>query len=89
MTDNTLLRLAERLIRHRRAAPPTRERNLGSRWRGRGGATYHAAWMQDTGEVFANRRWGPLGDRAPLRPGELNAVQAIRTSSYGPARLGG
>ena len=35
---------------HRRRA--SRERDLGLFWRGRGGATYRAAWVQETGELY-------------------------------------
>ena len=30
----------------------SRERDVGLWWRGRGGATYRAAWVQATGEVY-------------------------------------
>jgi hypothetical protein len=35
---------------HRRRA--SRERDVGLFWRGRGGATYRAAWVQATGELY-------------------------------------
>jgi hypothetical protein len=30
----------------------SRERDVGLAWRGRGGDTYRAAWVQETGEVY-------------------------------------
>jgi hypothetical protein len=37
----------------------SRERDLGRLWRGRRGATYRAAWVQDTGEVYVIRHGHP------------------------------
>jgi hypothetical protein len=37
----------------------SRERDFGLLWRGRGGATYRAAWVQETGEVYVIRHGHP------------------------------
>jgi hypothetical protein len=42
---------------HRRRA--SRERDLGLFWRARGGATYRAAWVQATGELYLLRHGRP------------------------------
>jgi hypothetical protein len=47
---------ADRRRRH------SRERNVGLLWRGRGGSTFRAAWIQETGEVYLFRHgWPPDG----------------------------
>ena len=53
------------------------ERDVGRRWRGRNGATYRAAWVQATGELYVVRNGHPdtvevAGRRFAL--GELHAV---------------
>jgi hypothetical protein len=37
----------------------SRERDFGRRWRGRRGATYRAAWVQETGEFYVVRHGHP------------------------------
>ena len=37
----------------------SRERDIGLFWRGRGGATYRAAWVQATGELYLLRHGRP------------------------------
>ena len=43
--------------RHRRRSC---ERDIGLVWRGTGGATFRAAWVQDTGEVYLFKHGHPL-----------------------------
>lgn len=45
---------ADRSRRH------SRERDVGLCWRGRGGATFRAAWIQETGEVYLFRHGHPM-----------------------------
>jgi hypothetical protein len=61
----------------------SRERDFGLVWRGRRGATYRAAWVQETGEFYMFRHGHPLDgggtiDVAARRfgLGELHAVLA-------------
>jgi hypothetical protein len=44
---------ADRRRRH------SRERDVGLFWRGRGGSTFRAAWIQETGEVYLFRHGRP------------------------------
>jgi hypothetical protein len=66
---------ADRRRRH------SRERDVGLFWRGRGGASFRAAWIQETGEVYLFRHGRPLdgGGRVDLLArrfglGELHAA---------------
>lgn len=45
---------ADRRRRH------SRERDFGLAWRGRRGATYRAAWVQETGEFYVFKHGRPL-----------------------------
>jgi hypothetical protein len=45
---------ADRTRRH------SRERDVGLVWRGTGGATFRAAWVQETGEVYLFKHGHPL-----------------------------
>jgi hypothetical protein len=45
---------ADRRRRH------SRERDVGLVWRGAGGATFRAAWVQETGEVYLFKHGHPL-----------------------------
>jgi hypothetical protein len=38
----------------------SRERDIGLFWRGRGGRSFRAAWIQETGEVYLFRHGSPL-----------------------------
>jgi hypothetical protein len=38
----------------------SRERDVGLVWRGSGGATFRAAWVQETGEVYLFKHGHPL-----------------------------
>jgi hypothetical protein len=38
----------------------SRERDVGLIWRGSGGATFRAAWVQETGEVYLFKHGHPL-----------------------------
>jgi hypothetical protein len=38
----------------------SRERDVGLVWRGAGGATFRAAWVQETGEVYLFKHGHPL-----------------------------
>ncbi|HEY7075531.1 MAG TPA: hypothetical protein VH418_09180, partial [Solirubrobacteraceae bacterium] len=38
----------------------SRERDVGLIWRGAGGATFRAAWVQETGEVYLFKHGHPL-----------------------------
>jgi hypothetical protein len=56
----------------------SRERDVGLAWRGRGGATYRAAWVQATGEVYLFRHRAGTTDVLARRFGldELHAALA-------------
>jgi hypothetical protein len=45
----------------------SRERDVGLFWRGRGGATYRAAWVQATGEVYLLKHGRPDCKGGPVR----------------------
>jgi hypothetical protein len=45
----------------------SRERDVGLFWRGRGGATYRAAWVQSTGEVYLLEHGRPDCKGGPVR----------------------
>ena len=45
----------------------SRERDVGLWWRGRGGASYRAAWVQETGEVYLLRHGRPDCKGGPVR----------------------
>ena len=45
----------------------SRERDVGLFWRGHGGATYRAAWVQATGEVYLLRHGRPDCKGGPVR----------------------
>ena len=50
---------------HRRRS--SRERDVGLFWRGRAGATYRAAWVQNTGEVYLLKHGRPDCKGGPVR----------------------
>ena len=57
MTENTLFYSSlEAFYDADRRRRRSRERDVGLAWRGRRGATYRAAWIQETGEVYVLRR---------------------------------
>jgi hypothetical protein len=43
-----------------RARRHSRERDVGLMWRGAGGATFRAAWVQETGEVYLVMHGHPM-----------------------------
>jgi hypothetical protein len=45
----------------------SRERDVGLFWRGRGGATFRAAWVQATGEVYLLKHGRPDCKGGPVR----------------------
>jgi hypothetical protein len=56
----------------------SRERDFGLMWRGRGDATYRAAWVAETGELYVIRNGHGTVEVAERRfgLGELHAVLA-------------
>jgi len=74
----------------RRAA--SRERDVGLFWRGRGGATYRAAWVQATGELYLlehgrpHCRGGSLQVLGRFGAGELERTLAGWRDECGRAR---
>jgi hypothetical protein len=59
----------------------SRERDVGLFWRGRGGASYRAAWVQETGELYllAHGRPDRRGGTLHLLPRRFSAGEVDRT----------